>query len=41
MATLLNIPERADWKACTKSDKEEKIDTGLFKAAFKAFDPST
>lgn len=40
MAVLLGIQERTDWKACTKSDAEEKADCGRFKAAFKKFDPS-
>lgn len=40
MASLLGTPDRADWKACVRSDAEEKGDCQRFKAAFKKFDPS-
>jgi hypothetical protein len=40
LATLLETPERTDWKACTKTDAEEKADCQRFKAAFKQYDPS-
>ncbi|KAK4058716.1 hypothetical protein OIO90_000160 [Microbotryomycetes sp. JL221] len=39
-ATLLGMPDRADWKACTLSEAQEKNDCSKFKAAFKPFDPS-
>lgn len=38
LANLLGKPERADWKACTVSDKEEKQDAKDFKKAFKKYD---
>ncbi|KAI5476200.1 hypothetical protein MNV49_007962 [Pseudohyphozyma bogoriensis] len=40
VATLLGIPERTDWKACARSDQEEKADCVAFKKVFKKFDPS-
>jgi hypothetical protein len=40
LAMLLGIPERTEWKSCTKSDAEEKGDAIRFKEAFKTFDPS-
>jgi hypothetical protein len=40
MALVLRTPERTDWKACSQSEKDEKVDTGKFKIAFKEFDPS-
>ncbi|GAA6016543.1 hypothetical protein JCM10207_002834 [Rhodosporidiobolus poonsookiae] len=41
LALLLHAPERADWKRCTKDAADEKKDCARFKAAFKAFDPSS
>ncbi|ORY54261.1 CwfJ C-terminus 1-domain-containing protein-like protein [Leucosporidium creatinivorum] len=40
LASLLNTLDRADWKACTQTDAEEKADTQRFKKAFAKWDPS-
>ena len=39
-ALLLELPDRADWKSCSRSDEEEGQDCQAFKAAFQSFDPS-
>ncbi|KAJ2962797.1 hypothetical protein NQZ79_g2046 [Umbelopsis isabellina] len=38
LAKLMDIPERADWKACAQSEEEEKKEAQDFKAAFAEFD---
>jgi len=40
LVSLLNTPERMDWKACTLSEDEDRADAQAFKAAFAPFDPS-
>ncbi|CAK5277556.1 unnamed protein product [Mycena citricolor] len=40
LASLLNMPERMDWKACSLSDDEDKADAQAFKAAYAAFSPA-
>lgn len=40
LVSLLDMPERMDWKACVQSDDDDKLDAQLFKKAFKPFDPS-
>ncbi|OLL22633.1 CWF19-like protein mug161 [Neolecta irregularis DAH-3] len=34
----LGFPERVDWRACTQTEEEEKIEAAQFKMAFKPFD---
>ncbi|KAF4603696.1 hypothetical protein EYR40_000864 [Pleurotus pulmonarius] len=41
LTTLLNMPERFDWKECVLSQEEDTADATAFKSAFAAFDPST
>jgi coproporphyrinogen III oxidase len=38
LSKLMDIPERADWKACAQSEEEEKKEAQDFKAAFAEFD---
>jgi len=38
LADLAGNPERADWKACSVSEEEEKKRTDRFKEAFKPYD---
>ncbi|KAI7907479.1 CwfJ C-terminus 1-domain-containing protein-like protein [Cokeromyces recurvatus] len=38
IANVLGVPEREDWKACSQTEEEEKLDAEQFKAAFKPFD---
>ncbi|KAJ7047215.1 CwfJ C-terminus 1-domain-containing protein-like protein [Mycena alexandri] len=40
LVSLLNIPERLDWKACTLPEDEDRADAQAFKAAFAPFDPT-
>ncbi|KAJ3569956.1 hypothetical protein NP233_g4719 [Leucocoprinus birnbaumii] len=40
LVSLLGVPERMDWKACTLSEEEDRADAQAFKAAFASFDPS-
>ncbi|KAF8844424.1 nuclear protein [Paxillus ammoniavirescens] len=40
LVSLLNIPDRLDWKACMLAEEEDKADVELFKQAFAPFDPS-
>ncbi|KAH0830727.1 CwfJ C-terminus 1-domain-containing protein-like protein [Lanmaoa asiatica] len=40
LVSLLNITHRLDWKTCTLSEEEDKVDVELFKKAFAQFDPS-
>ncbi|KAJ6531281.1 CwfJ C-terminus 1-domain-containing protein-like protein [Mycena capillaripes] len=40
LVSLLNTPERLDWKACTLPDDEDRADAQAFKAAFAPFDPT-
>lgn len=40
LVTLLGVPDRLDWKACTLSDEEDRKDAQAFKTAFAPFDPS-
>ena len=40
LVTLLNMPERLDWKACMLTEAEDRADAESFKAAFASFDPS-
>ncbi len=37
---LLNMPDRADWKACMLSEDEDRADAQAFKTAFAPFNPS-
>ncbi|SGZ22743.1 BQ5605_C022g09536 [Microbotryum silenes-dioicae] len=39
LAVLMELPERADWKACSKNEQMEKKECVAFKKAFKNFDP--
>lgn len=41
LTTLLNMPERFDWKECVLSQEEDTADATAFKAAFAVFDPSS
>ena len=40
LVTLLNMPERLDWKACMLTEEEDKADAEGFKKAFATFEPS-
>ncbi|KAJ7481198.1 CwfJ C-terminus 2-domain-containing protein-like protein [Mycena galericulata] len=40
LVSLLNMPERLDWKACTLGEDEDRADAQAFKAAFAPFDPT-
>lgn len=40
MVSLMDMPERLDWKACMLTEEEDKADTQSFKTAFASFDPT-
>ena len=40
LASLLNMPDRLDWKVCMLSEDEDKADARDFKTAFMPFDPA-
>ncbi|KAF8651480.1 hypothetical protein AX16_004778 [Volvariella volvacea WC 439] len=40
LASVLEMPDRMDWKACALSDADEAADAQAFKSAFTPFDPS-
>ncbi|KAJ7461518.1 CwfJ C-terminus 2-domain-containing protein-like protein [Mycena latifolia] len=40
LVSLLNMPDRLDWKACTLAEDEDRADAQAFKAAFLPFDPT-
>ncbi|KAJ7709435.1 CwfJ C-terminus 1-domain-containing protein-like protein [Mycena rosella] len=40
LVSLLDMPDRLDWKACTLAEDEDRADAQAFKAAFLAFDPT-
>ncbi|TFK42465.1 CwfJ C-terminus 1-domain-containing protein-like protein, partial [Crucibulum laeve] len=40
LTTLLGMPERLDWKACTLPEEEDRADAQAFKKAFAPFDPT-
>ncbi|KAF8315207.1 hypothetical protein DL93DRAFT_2079409 [Clavulina sp. PMI_390] len=40
LAQMLDVADRADWKACSQTEDEEKQDAQAFKEAFAEFDPS-
>ncbi|KAJ6618848.1 CwfJ C-terminus 2-domain-containing protein-like protein [Mycena sp. CBHHK59/15] len=40
LVSLLNMPERLDWKACMLPEDEDRADAQAFKAAFAPFDPT-
>jgi hypothetical protein len=40
LVSLLNMPDRLDWKACMLTDDEDKAEAQAFKGAFAPFDPS-
>ncbi|KAH7911427.1 CwfJ C-terminus 1-domain-containing protein-like protein [Hygrophoropsis aurantiaca] len=40
LVSLLNTPERFDWKSCVLPENEDKADVQAFKSAFAPFDPS-
>lgn len=39
LTSLLNMPERFDWKECAQSEEEDREDAQQFKTAFAPFDP--
>lgn len=39
LATLLDLPDRVDWKNCTIGDRGEAEEATVFKKGFKEFDP--
>jgi len=41
LVSLLNMPDRLDWKACTLPDDEDNAEAQAFKKAFAPFDPSS
>jgi len=41
LVSLLNMPNRLDWKTCMLSDDEDKAEAQAFKTAFASFDPSS
>jgi len=41
LVSLLNMPERLDWKVCMLSEAEDRHEAEAFKSAFAPFDPST
>lgn len=41
LVSLLDMPDRFDWKACMLSDEDDRADVQAFKAAFAPFDPSS
>ncbi|RXW22335.1 hypothetical protein EST38_g3538 [Candolleomyces aberdarensis] len=40
LVSLLDMPDRFDWKACLLSEDDDRADAQAFKAAFSPFDPS-
>ncbi|KAF8892429.1 CwfJ C-terminus 1-domain-containing protein-like protein [Infundibulicybe gibba] len=40
LVSLMNIPDRLDWKACMLSEQDDKTDAQTFKEAFAPFNPS-
>ena len=40
LVSLLNMPDRFDWKVCMLSEDDDKAEAQAFKAAFAPFDPS-
>jgi len=40
IVSLLDTPERLDWKACMLSEDEDRADAEAFKKAFQPFDPA-
>ncbi|KAK9374760.1 CwfJ C-terminus 1-domain-containing protein-like protein, partial [Lipomyces chichibuensis] len=38
LATVLNLPERLDWKSCVQNEKDEIQDAEQFKTLFKVYD---
>jgi hypothetical protein len=40
LVSLLDMPDRFDWKACLLSEEDDRADAQAFKAAFSPFDPS-
>jgi len=41
LVSLLNTPDRLDWKACMLSEDQDKVEAQAFKGAFAPFDPSS
>lgn len=41
LVSLLDMPNRLDWKACTLSEADDRADAESFKVAFAPFDPSS
>lgn len=39
LANLLGTPHRADWKAASRSESDEKQECAAFKKAFAKFEP--
>jgi hypothetical protein len=39
LAKLLGLEKRLQWRDCSQTEDEEKVDVKAFKAAFKEFDP--
>ncbi|CAE6412247.1 unnamed protein product [Rhizoctonia solani] len=39
LAEFLGLPDRADWKACSENDAQQRTDAAKFKKAFASFDP--
>lgn len=40
LVSLLDMPDRFDWKACMLSEEDDRADALAFKTAFAPFDPS-
>jgi hypothetical protein len=40
LVSLLNTPDRMDWKSCMLSEDEDRADAQAFKVAFTPFDPT-
>jgi hypothetical protein len=40
LVSLLNMPERFDWKECAQSEEQDREDAQAFKLAFAPFDPT-
>ncbi|KAG8711226.1 hypothetical protein FRC08_016174 [Ceratobasidium sp. 394] len=41
LAEVLDLGERADWKACPEDDAQQRADATKFKKAFASFDPAS
>ncbi|KAG9103133.1 hypothetical protein FRC06_000128 [Ceratobasidium sp. 370] len=41
LAEVLDLGERADWKACPEDDAQQRADASRFKKAFASFDPAS